>query len=369
MSVVVAPSASAAAGSGDLVKVSGASAGYYIGSDNRLYVFPNEDVYKSWYSDFSSVVTISATELNGFGAPKANITMRPGTKLVKRPIPTAPEVYAVEPGGVLRWIDSEETAITLYGANWADRVVDVVDSFFTNYQGDDAKTDKVTAVSYPAGSLVKFGSSADVYYINTDGKAQKITTESVFVANRFSWENVLTATIAMPETASDITTQNAGLVDTASGAATTGTVPGTGTGLSVALASDNPASATVIANGTDGQNAQALVSFVKLNFTASADGAVKVTNLKLKRTGISADSDVDALYLYDGDSVTTMLADGASVSSNYVTFNNSNGIFTVPAGATKSVTLRGDLLDNTGSGKTIGFQIESASDVTTDGAT
>ena len=89
MSVVVAPSAQAA-GAGDLVKVSGASAVYYIGTDSRLYVFPNEDAYKSWYSDFSSVITISATELNGFGAPKANITVRPGTKLIKRPIPTAP---------------------------------------------------------------------------------------------------------------------------------------------------------------------------------------------------------------------------------------------------------------------------------------
>jgi len=352
MSAVVVPSAKAA-GAGDLVKVNGAAAVYYIGTDSRLYVFPNEDAYKSWYSDFSSVITISATELNAFGAPKANITVRPGTKLIKRPVPTAPEVYAVEPGGKLRWIDSEATAKTLYGDNWAKRVVDVVDSFFTNYSADDAKTNKVTATAYPAGSLVKFGSSADVYYINSDGTASKVGTEAAFVANRFNWNDVVTASITKPTAGTDINGKDTGLTDTASGAAKGGITPGAGTGLTVALASDTPAATTVPSSASG-------AVFAKYNFTASADGAITINSLSFKRTGVGGTDEFQNLYLYEG---TARLTNGRSVNSstNLVVF--SNLAISVSAGTTKTLSVVADV-KATKSGSHA-FQIASASDVST----
>jgi len=133
------------------------------------------------------------------------------------------------------------------------------------------------------------------------------------------------------------------------------------------LASDTPASATVITDTTATTgNAQANVSFVKVNFTAAADGDVKVTNLKFKRTGISSDTDLDGLYLYDG---ATRLTDASSISSNYVTFNNASGLFTVTKGTTKTITLSGDMYFKSTSGKTIGFNLVAATDVTTNGAT
>jgi hypothetical protein len=355
MSAVVVPSAKAA-GAGDLVKVNGASAVYYIGNDSRLYVFPNEDVYKSWYSDFSSVITISATELNAFGAPKANITMRPGTKLVKRPVPTAPEVYAVEPGGVLRWIDSEATAKTLYGDNWAKRVVDVADSFFTNYSADDAKTNKVTATAYPAGSLVKFSGSADVYYVDTDGMARKVDSEAAFVANRFNWNDVVTATIAKPTDGSAINGKDTGLTDTASGAAKGGITPGAGTGLTVALASDTPAASTIPSKASG-------AVFAKYNFTASADGAVTLSSVTLKRTGVGATDEFQNLYLYEGS---TRLTNGRSVNSstNMVTFSNLN--YQVPAGTTKTLSVAADI--KSGKSGSHAFEISSGSDITTSAA-
>src|SRR3989338_3068647 len=92
---------------------------------------------------------------------------------------------------------------------------------------------------------------------------------------------------------------------------------------------------------------------VTVDFTAPSDGAVTVTNLKFKRIGISADADVDDLYLYDG---MTRLYQGGSLSSSYATFNNPSGIFTVAAGTTKSVTLKIDL-DITSAGKTMGFEL------------
>src|SRR3989338_3582636 len=98
MSVVVAPQAQAAASAGDLIKMSGLSSVYYLAADGKRYVFPNETSYFSWYSDFSSVVTVSQSELESYPLGKI-ITRRPGTKLVK--ITTAPKVYAVETNGPL----------------------------------------------------------------------------------------------------------------------------------------------------------------------------------------------------------------------------------------------------------------------------
>jgi hypothetical protein len=151
MSMIAVPlQVGAAASAGDLIKMDGLSSVYYLGADGKRYVFPNESTYFSWYADFSGVVTIPQSELESYPLG-ANVTMRPGTKLVK--ITTDPKVYAVEPNGTLKWVPDETTASTLWGANWAQRVVDVADAFFTNYTIDSGQ---VSAAAYPVGSLVKF---------------------------------------------------------------------------------------------------------------------------------------------------------------------------------------------------------------------
>lgn len=356
MSIIVAPEVGATASAGDLIKMSGLSSVYYLAADGKRYVFPNESTYFSWYGDFSGVVTIPQSELESYPLG-ANVTVRPGTKLVK--ITTNPKVYAVTAGGNLLAIPDETTAATLYGANWAKRVIDVSDAFFTNYK---ISSGTAVATAYPAGSLVKFGTSADVFYINADGTASKIASEAALTANRFKMADVITATIAKPTEGAQISGVVGTLTDTSSGA---GGTANAGTGITVALASDTPASATVITNTAATGNGQANVNFTKVNFTAAADGDVKITNLKFKRTGISADADVESLYLYDG---ATRLTDESSISSNVVTFNNVNGLFTVAKGTTKSITLKGDMLYSATSGKTIGFTLVAATDVTTNGA-
>jgi len=356
MSVVVAPQAGATASAGDLIKMSGLSSVYYLAADGKRYVFPNESTYFSWYSDFSGVVTIPQSELEGYPLGK-NVTVRPGTKLVK--ITTSPKVYAVTSNGTLVAIPDEATAATLYGSTWNKRIIDVSDAFFTNYT---ISTATVSATAYPAGSLVKFPGSVDVFYINADSTASKITSEAVMAANRFKMADVITATISKPVSGADITAAVATLTDTSSGAG--GTI-GAGSGLTVALASDTPASATVITNTASGGNAQAYVPFIKVNFTAAADGDVVIKNLKFKRTGISADTDIDGLYLYDG---ATRLTDASSISSNYATFNNASGLFTVTRGTTKTITLIGDMNQDATSGKTVGMNIVAAADITTNGA-
>jgi len=115
--------------SGDLIKASGAAV-YYLGSDNKRYVFPNEKTYKTWFSDFSTVKTITDAELASYMIG-GNVTYRPGVKMVK--ITTDPKVYAVGMNGELRWVESEAVASALYGANWNTMIEDVPDAFFVNY--------------------------------------------------------------------------------------------------------------------------------------------------------------------------------------------------------------------------------------------
>ncbi|MBU0648984.1 Ig-like domain-containing protein [Patescibacteria group bacterium] len=116
------------------------SAVYYYASDNKRYVFPNDKIYFSWYEDFFAVTEISQ-DLMSQMTIGGNVTYRPGYKMVK--IQTDPKVYAVEQGGVLRWIKTEELAQALYGAAWNTLIEDVPDSFWVNYSfGDD-----ITAVS------------------------------------------------------------------------------------------------------------------------------------------------------------------------------------------------------------------------------
>ena len=128
--VAFAPSAQATTfSSGDLIKAS-TSAIYYYAADGKRYVFPNEKTFKTWYADFSSVKIITDAELAGIQI-SGNVTYRPGVKMVK--ITTDPKVYAVAANGTLRWITTASLAASLYGANWAEKVDDVPDAFFINY--------------------------------------------------------------------------------------------------------------------------------------------------------------------------------------------------------------------------------------------
>jgi len=115
-SVLVAPLKASAAGctSGSLIKGS-LPAVYYCGSDGKRYVFTNDKAYSTWYSDFSSVMTISDADLASIQIG-GNVTYRPGVKMLK--ITSDPKVYAVAHGGTLRHVPSEACAVSLYGSTW-----------------------------------------------------------------------------------------------------------------------------------------------------------------------------------------------------------------------------------------------------------
>jgi len=332
----------AAAQSGSLIKRNGLTAVYYLGADNKRYVFPNESTYFSWYKDFSGIVTISQTELESYPLA-ANVTIRPGTRLVKNN--TSPTIYAVEPGGVLHAIPSEAMIVALYGANWNQRVSNVVDSFFTNYTiGAPLVENQV-----PVGSLVKNTGNAAVYYY--DGtNYRNILNETAFYANRFSFANVITISNTITAGGTAITANEFGNPD----ASATGPVV-TGSGLVVALSASTPASMNIPASSP--------VEFLKINLTAANDGPINVSSIKLTAYGLSTATNIDDVTFYDNG---VKVGTSKSINSDRVaTFNFSTPIY-VAAGTTKVLSVKATIAVASGS---YGLGIASASDITCSGAT
>lgn len=329
---------------GDLIKMDGLSTVYFLGNDSKRYVFPHESVFFSWHRDFSGVVTVSASELQSYPLG-ANITIRPGTKLVK--ITTDPSVYAVEPNGVLRKIQSESDAIAIYGPNWSKRVIDVADSFFTNYTiGQPLASNEIAA-----GTLVKSADDASVYYF--DGtNYRSIASESAFYANRFSFNDVITISKEITPKANAISNNEFAYdAQNATGPVTTAS------GVTVSLSSATPAAASLVAT-------QALAPLTSVNLTAANDGAVILKSIKFKKMGLASDSSVDSFYLYDGN---TRLTDNSSMSNGYVNFSGAS-LVTIPAGQTKTLTVKADMASSAETGN-IGLSLVAASDVVSTGAT
>ena len=135
---------------------------------------------------------------------------------------------------------------------------------------------------------------------------------------------------------------------------TTGTTAITGEGLQVTVAANTPVTATVI-TGSE------LAPLVNLTFANGNNTEVKVTQLRMKRAGISADTSLGNIYLFDGYK---RLSDEATFSSGYATFNKASGLFTIPAGTTKTIAVRAQVSGT--SGETVNLSVEAATDVTSD---
>jgi hypothetical protein len=129
----------AAAASGSLIKLACvAKAGlddpcravYHLATNGKRYVFPDQKTYNTWYSDFSTVKTVTASEMSSY-VLGGLVTYRPGVLLVK--YTTDSKVYAVSQNGVLRHVGSEAVAQSLYGIDWAKQVRDLLDVTVSSY--------------------------------------------------------------------------------------------------------------------------------------------------------------------------------------------------------------------------------------------
>lgn len=118
--------------------------------------------------------------------------------------------------------------------------------------------------------------------------------------------------------------------------------------ISAGLAATNPASGTLVSGATDSVS-QAAADLAHFQFTGNGT----VTNLKLKRIGVSADATLDNVYLYDGSK---RITDSATVSNGEISFNDAGGLFTVSG--SRVISVRADI-DASTSGQTVGVQLSS----------
>ncbi|MBU1131271.1 hypothetical protein KJ840_04010 [Patescibacteria group bacterium] len=179
---------------GSLIKTSASTAVYYLGHDGKRYTFPDDKVYYTWYNDFNDVITVSIAQMISFTLG-GNVTVRQGTKLVQfvtydyngNMIVDDPHIYAVKPGEAIHWIETAETAASLYGSNWEQKINPVPNYLFGNY----AVGDSISEATYPTGSVVKETSSNNLYYIN--GSQKRLITANGLVSNGFQTQYYLSA--------------------------------------------------------------------------------------------------------------------------------------------------------------------------------
>ena len=126
-----------------------------------------------------------------------------------------------------------------------------------------------------------------------------------------------------------------------------GTTIPTGTSLNVSLAATSPVAGAIIAG-------QAAANLAEFTFTNTSATPAVVTNVTLARGGVSADTALSNVYLFNG---AVRLTDAATVSSGKITFNAGAGIFTVAPGTSVTIAVKSDILSTTSSGQTIAVSL------------
>jgi len=353
----VAPLAAKAASydAGDLIKGETLSTVYYYGTDGLRYSFPNEKTYFSWYADFDDVVTISDEDLADLTLG-GNIVYRPGSRWIK--VDNMAEVYAVSTDGTIHWIETEAVAEDLAGADWHDFINDVPDVFFSDYTAGDSIVDASEGYD---GMLVD---DSGVTYLLWDGEKREVS-DAGMTANGFDSDYVLDGSgvdLDAITTGDDITTTLDNVSDTAQ-LIDTETYTET-TDVTVSVSDDSPESMT-LATGTDTSvDVNGFANFVSYTFDNPTSEDLTVTKFALTRGGVSSDTTLANVYLFDGY---VRLTDSATLSSGKVTWNDSTGLFTIPAGSSATISVWGDITYNT-SGQTVYLKIAAASDITFDGS-
>lgn len=341
---LVAPATASAVSAGDLVRGETLSAVYYYAADGQRYSFPNEKTYFSWYSDFSDVMTISDSELAEIPLA-SNIVYRPGSRWIK--ITSDPKVYAVTPDGEVRWVESEDVAVGLAGADWNTFVDDVADVFFVDYT---VGASLMSADMGYNGALVADGSDT---YLIWGGEKRMVTSDGMS-ANGLQSRFVLSGAgvdLSGITAGADLSSASAILMD--SSQMTTSddsSSPTVGTGaVSVSAASSMPAGATL----PQGANA---VTVFSVDLRAGTEAST-VTGATFDLVGVGATTNVSNVYVYEGS---TRLTDARSVnaSTRELTFNNLNLDFA--ANQTRTLSLQIEVATGLTAGDNIQFGLDGA---------
>ncbi|GEM_PF-3114946 len=133
---------------GDLVKTENSAHVYGVGADWKLHLFPSESIFFSWQPNFHGVQTMLPACVEEFGIGKP-MPYRPGSTLVKTAF--SPTIYMVEPGAILRAIDSEEALQSLFGSDWNRHVTTISEPEFLLYTLNTTES----PLTFGEGTLLK----------------------------------------------------------------------------------------------------------------------------------------------------------------------------------------------------------------------
>jgi hypothetical protein len=128
----------------------------------------------------------------------------------------------------------------------------------------------------------------------------------------------------------------------------TGGTPVTGNGLKVMLAAGSPNNVALV-------QGQGIAELARYTFSNPTGSEVTVTSLGFNRIGASTDSALDNVYLFKD---ITRLTDPAGISVSAFNFNDSMGLFKVPAGGSVTVSVRADI-DSAANGQQVGASLVS----------
>jgi len=210
-----------------------------------------------------------------------------------------------------------------------------------------------TVMAHPAGTLVN--DNGTVYLMSNSGK-QGIPSLSVFNSWGYSFSKVVPANSYDHAVAMSNGVMPAMVLGCLSPLNCSGSNPAPVNNgqLNVSLDSSSPASGSV-AKG-------AKVVFSRFNFMAGSSGAT-ISTLVATRIGLSSDSDVQNVYLFNTSSG-NQLAVG-SINNGRVTFNLGSNAVSVPANGSVVLGVRADMSTTAQGGTTgdsIGYGLASSAD-------
>ncbi len=287
--------------------------------------FTSAEVFASSGYNFSQVVGATAEDV---ALPAGPIMTYADGTLVKGP--NDPLVYLVTGGSKRPFVSG--AVFTGLGFSFANIQQAPANTFADLPTG--ANLDNASS-AHGAGVLVI--SNGGIWLMTANGR-MGMPSMAVFQSYGYMLSHVVAANAA------DLAMADQGALASRPACSGGGTPAPTSGNVNVSLSSDSPVSGTVIAG-------QALADLAHFNFSGSGT----VTMLRLKRTGVSADSTLSNVYLFNGN---VRITDSATVSSGFITFNNASGLFNV-SGSTV-ISVRSDIASST-SGQTVGVMVDSTS--------
>jgi hypothetical protein len=280
--------------------------------------FTSAEVFASHGNNFSQVVTATAEDA---ALPVGPIMTYADGTLVKGP--NDPLVYLVAGGQKRPFVSG--SVFTGLGYSFANIQQAPVNTFQDLPTGSNLDS---SAIAHPAGTVVISGGA--IWKMTGTGR-MGFPSAAVFSSHGYMFSKVVAAN------SYDLAMADEGAVAAKPACTTSGGTTPPPTSGSVSLASDNPASSTLVAT-------QAQADLAHFQFGSLGT----VTSVTLERIGVSANTTLSNIYLFQGS---TRLTDSASMGSdNKVTFAGLN--IMTPA----NISVKSDILTGT-AGQTVGVRL------------